>query len=99
MQHEVLRKGCHGCTIALLQVKAAYALAAGPTQVAVACAHGVVRLFSCKSLAFRATLPRIVARSQGAAAETGEPCSACPASGRSLCSGCTTLDLTSCHAK
>ncbi|KAF6266674.1 hypothetical protein COO60DRAFT_8922 [Scenedesmus sp. NREL 46B-D3] len=54
-----------------LQVPAAYALAAGPTQVAAACAQGVVRLFSCKSLAFRATLPRFVARGQGSAAGAG----------------------------
>ncbi|WIA09056.1 hypothetical protein OEZ85_008470 [Tetradesmus obliquus] len=54
-----------------LQVRAAYALAAGATQVAAACAQGVVRLFSCKSLAFRATLPRFVARGQGPAAGAG----------------------------
>lgn len=40
--------------------------------MAAACAQGVVRLFSCKSLAFRATLPRFVARGQGPAAGAGE---------------------------
>lgn len=46
----------------MLQVPSAFALAASPSLVAAACAQGVVRLFSCKSLAFRATLPRMVAR-------------------------------------
>ncbi|KAF8072924.1 mapkbp1 [Scenedesmus sp. PABB004] len=47
-----------------LQVPAAFSLAACPGQVAAACAQGVVRLFASKTLAFRATLPRFVARGQ-----------------------------------
>jgi hypothetical protein len=73
---------CSACCSSVLQgvscfcaqVRAAYALAAGPTQVAAACAQGVVRLFSCKTLAFRATLPRFVARSQGSVTGTGGQC-------------------------
>eukprot|EP00878_Enallax_costatus_P016900 GHUV01017741.1.p1 GENE.GHUV01017741.1~~GHUV01017741.1.p1 ORF type:complete len:357 (+),score=117.25 GHUV01017741.1:1669-2739(+) len=54
-----------------LQVSAAFGLSASPTQVAAACAQGVVRLFSSKTLAFRATLPRFVARGSEAAAAAG----------------------------
>jgi hypothetical protein len=42
----------------LLQVEEAFGLAASARQVACACAQGVVQVFSSKTLAFRATLPR-----------------------------------------
>lgn len=65
-------KTCRPLNCAIVQVQAAFALAAAPTQVAAACAQGVVRLFSSKTLTFRATLPRFVAKGQGQA--TGKRC-------------------------
>lgn len=69
----------------LLQVRAAFGLAAVPAQVAAACADGVVRLFSSKTLAFRATLPRFVSRAAGSS-QFPDACGAsfCQAGGKQL---------------
>eukprot|EP00775_Hariotina_reticulata_P013699 gene13699-13821_t len=54
-----------------LQVRAAFGLAAAPTQVAAACAQGVVRVFTAKTLTFKATLPRFLARGRHMPADAG----------------------------
>ncbi len=52
-----------------LQVKAAFGLAATVGQVAVACASGTVRLFAARTLEFRGTLPRLLARASSSGGE------------------------------
>ncbi len=59
-----------------LQVSSAHGLAVSAGLVACACAGGVVRLFSCRSLAFRANLPRPAARGHLLAAAS--PAAAAP---------------------
>jgi hypothetical protein len=47
-----------------LQARVAYALATSSTYIATACNAGIVRLFSLRTLAFKANLPRIAPRGQ-----------------------------------
>ena len=58
---------------ACLQVKAAFGLAVSPSAIAVACAGGVVRLFTPRTLAFKANLPRPAARGQDLNASIAGP--------------------------
>jgi hypothetical protein len=68
--------------MAVCQVTAAHALAVSASLVAVACASGVVRLFSAGSLAFRGNLPRPSSRAAqraGGEPETRAAPGECPA--------------------